>query len=655
MKKITIIAKHSEKETVLKTVQELQKMELVDLETLEEKSELLTYYQRDDRRVNRKELEEKLRLIQETQAYLQAFLPIKGGMKKLKEGRKSYTLVELEQRIEKSSILTVCEEIKTIEIELRELDQLRKRQNEAESFLKKWQKLGFSPKNVDDFRYFVIKVGTVSIDSGLSLKLAIAQQKNSYFEEVYQTRDELGCMIVVDEKDLEAIEKILHHHHFMSLKYGYKLAPKEELVKLQTESAELIQRQNELKKQIEGYQDQVDLLQLGEEYYGNLVQREIAQSLLMNGTRLFILNGWLEEAEISELIEYLKQDVPEDSFVIMDDEIQETEVPHVPTVLKNNPVVAPFETLTEMYSMPKYDDVDPTPLLMPFYMVFFGMMVADVGYGLILLLATLAAQKLFNLDKGLRKNMRFFYLLSYPTIIWGLIYGSFFGYALPFNVLNPQKDVNAILITSVVFGFIQLLFGLCINGTILIRKKKPIEGYVESFSWVGILGGIGLIVLGMLVFNQSIITLAGSVLVGINVVGLLVFSAVQSENKLLGFGGGLYALYGITGYVGDLVSYTRLMALGIAGGSIAQAFNLIIDLFPPVGKFTIGLVLFALLHAINIFLSFLSAYVHGARLQYVEFFGKFYQGGGRGLKPFKTFEKHIYLKKRNSVKTEVKK
>lgn len=147
-------------------------------------------------------------------------------------------------------------------------------------------------------------------------------------------------------------------------------------------------------------------------------------------------------------------------------------------------------------------------------------------------------------------------------------------------------------------------------------------------------------------FPSYAVFLIGASLIGINVFGLLLFSTLGSKNKLVGFGSGLYSLYGITGYVGDLVSYTRLMALGIAGGSIAQAFNLIIDLLPPIAKFTVGILLFALLHSINIFLSFLSAYVHGARLQYVEFFGKFYQGGGRALQPLKTYEKYIYLKKR---------
>lgn len=650
MKKITIIAKQSEKEQVLKSVQELQKMELVDLNTTAAQNEVLSYYQKAVPEDEENKFVETLQLIQETRTYVQGFLPLKSGFKKLKDGRRSLTLAELEAEVQTSSLLAVCEEVRGIKQELHELEQVRKQKSEQESFLLKWQNLPFSPNETETFNHFIVKVGWVSIDSGLSLKVAIAQQKNSYFEEIYQTRDELGCIIVLTDADCEATEKILQQHHFMPLKYPFSAEPKKELATIQQDIADNLERQNALKKHVLRYRAQMDLLELGEEYYGNLVEQKQAQSVLMNGKQLFLLTGWLEADEVAELREYLAEDLTREHFALVEEEISATDIQAVPTVLKNHPLIAPFETLTEMYSLPKYDEVDPTPLLMPFYMVFFGMMAADIGYGLVLLVATVAARKLFNLEKGLKKNVRFFYLLSYPTIVWGLIYGSFFGYALPFHLLDPQKDVNTILITSVVFGFIQLVFGLCVNGTLLMRRKKALEGYLESFSWVGILGGIALIILGMLVTHQPIVTTIGMGLAGINVVGLLIASTVLGENKLLGFGSGLYALYGITGYVGDLVSYTRLMALGVAGGSIAQAFNLIIDLLPPVGKFTIGILLFALLHAINIFLSFLSAYVHGARLQYVEFFGKFYQGGGRGLKPFKAVEKYSDIKKRASEK-----
>ena len=130
----------------------------------------------------------------------------------------------------------------------------------------------------------------------------------------------------------------------------------------------------------------------------------------------------------------------------------------------------------------------------------------------------------------------------------------------------------------------------------------------------------------------------------INIVGILLVSMMSNSNKALGLGLGAYNIYGVTGYIGDVVSYTRLMALAVASANIGMAFNMIVGLLPPIARFTVGLALMLVLHGIKIGLTFLSAYVHSSRLQYVEFFGKFYEGGGRPLSPFKTLEKHIFIK-----------
>lgn len=646
MKKITLIGQHSEKEQLIKSTQELQKLELVNITKLQEKESFLHYYNMDMAVNSQKEIESTLRLIEESYAFIQKFKLKAKGFSNYRIGRKQYEFNEIEQMVESSELLELCEELKIVEKELHHLDQLRKNKNNELDFFTRWKKLTFNPKIREELNYFIILIGTVSVDNGMKLKTNLAEEKDVYLEEIYQARDEMGLVLYFDKLDSAKVEKITQSHHFSSLIYDYPNEPVVELEKCQLNIAAIIEKQNKLKNKVSEYVNQAELLELGIEYYVNLLEREKGKSLVMNGQHLFILSGWLESTKIEEFKTLLSLDIGEESYALIAEEINPAEVSKVPIVLTNNAIVEPFETLTEMYSMPKYDDVDPTPLLMPFYMVFFGMMVADVGYGLLLLIVTFLIQHFLNLDRGIAKNIRFFYLLSFPTILWGAVYGSFFGYTLPFQLLNPQKDVNTILITSVVFGFIQLIFGLCVNGTVLWRKKQIRNGYVESFSWVGILCGIALITLELLVFPSYAVFLIGASLIGINVFGLLLFSTLGSKNKLVGFGSGLYSLYGITGYVGDLVSYTRLMALGIAGGSIAQAFNLIIDLLPPIAKFTVGILLFALLHSINIFLSFLSAYVHGARLQYVEFFGKFYQGGGRALQPLKTYEKYIYLKKR---------
>ena len=165
----------------------------------------------------------------------------------------------------------------------------------------------------------------------------------------------------------------------------------------------------------------------------------------------------------------------------------------------------------------------------------------------------------------------------------------------------------------------------------------------DGFAWQGILLGIILILLGTMILKNNAFVYLGGALAVLSAVCILIIPVFQSSSKAKGIAKGAYNLYGLTGYIGDLVSYTRLMALGISGGSIAAAFNMLVAFMPPAARFSVGILLIIALQALNMFLTLLSAYVHGARLQYVEFFGKFYTGGGRSFKPLKTVEKYVNI------------
>ena len=299
-----------------------------------------------------------------------------------------------------------------------------------------------------------------------------------------------------------------------------------------------------------------------------------------------------------------------------------------------------------MYSVPKYDEIDPTPLLTPFYLLFFGMMVADVGYGLILLFATLAVLKLFKLEEGTKKFVKFFFYLSFPVIGFGLILWVILWGVIKFKgLIDPSKDVNTLLIASVVFGVIQIFFGLGIKAYMLIRIGKYKDAFYDVGSWVITLISVGIVIgAGMIGLSETAKNVAlGFMLFGMALI--ILTGGRQEKGKAARLGWGAYALYGITSYIGDLVSYTRLMAIGLAGGSIAGALNLIITMFPGAAAFLFGPLIFIVGHLLNLGFSLLGAYVHTCRLQYVEYFGKFYEGGGKAFTPFKTNNKYINLKR----------
>ena len=442
----------------------------------------------------------------------------------------------------------------------------------------------------------------------------------------------------------------MEENHFFKLNYVFDSPPEEELKQIRENRDQLQQELKQMKTKLADMkQTEWELMLINETIYAQL-QRMRGQLLLLDERHLFILEGWMEDSKVLLFQQEMSTHVSEEDYAILIEDVKTEEVDKVPIVLHNNSFISPFENITSMYSLPKYDEIDPTPFLTPFYLIFFGMMLADLGYGMLLWAGTMVALKFFNLDKGMKKNMRFFNLLSYATMIWGLIYGSFFGFALPIVPLSTTEDVNTILVMSVIFGVIQMLVGLGIKTYLNLRVKDFYAAISDGIGWIAIFIGIILLLLGNMIIPSPVLVTTGAVVAIGGALAIIVASSLGSDNKALGAGAGLYNLYGITGYIGDVVSYTRLMALGVSGGSIALAFNMIIGFLPTGARFTIGILLFMVLHAVNFGLSALSAYVHGARLIFVEFFGKFYEGGGKALNPLRTSEEYIALK--NNIETE---
>lgn len=643
MKKLTLLAEHSHKENVLKSVQEMQSLEVIPLaEKLEES--LLASFTTETSSVSQTDLSTKLQDIEYAIAYLNDYVPQPGLLEKLKTKREVLTLNELEQHVEKIDTDDLLKQVAEKEQNINRLEEHIKDLKQEEEFLRKWRPLNFMPKEVDGFKFMHVLAGSIDVEHAAPLVEALKENGKIYFDEIYRRSDEIAYLIIMPKEELESFEQAISQYSFRELKYEYDVLPEDALYKnllLQKEKADAIKSlKKEMKKWTSLYRD----LELGEEYYYNVSEREKAKELLVNSPHLFLLTGWIEEQKVDNLLKNVMEDVGEDEVVVLTDDIQVEEYKEVPVVLENNELIRPFEMITEMFSYPKYDEADPTPHMMPFFVVFFGMMSADLGYGILLWAITLIVLKSFNIEGGTGRFLKFLHINSYSTMAFGLFFGSIFGGELPFSVLSLQDDVLLVMVLSVVLGVVQLIYALVLNGVIKNKQNDKASSYVDGFAWAMILVGISMWVLGSMVINSSLLAQAGIIVAVVNAIGILVVSTLANSNKALGVGLGLYNLYGVSGYVGDIVSYTRLMALAVASANIGMAFNMIVGLLPPIARFSVGLVLMLGLHVINIGLTFLSAYVHTSRLQYVEFFGKFYEGGGKPLTPLKTLEKHIYIK-----------
>ena len=648
MNKVMLIAPTEKQNDLLDAIQELQSLEVTSLEQAKELfiQKSIVLKDADEQEVNT--LQQQFEGINAAIAFVEKNQKQPSMIQKLKIAREQFTLSELQEEVSKWNTDELVQHVENIRSSLRKKEDELKELREKETLLRKWSVLDFYPKDIFKYPYTKTKMGVIpqAVDNAYLEIL-----KNSELisvHEVYHTREEIGLLVTYPRKAQLEAKTELAKAHFSIVWYAFEEAPSIELKKnLETQKAVVEAK----KKVLDDLQEEKDLLrklQLSAEVTYNELQKEQAKNELVNGEHVFVLQGWMTTKAVEEVEMQLEEKLGEGEYVFLPLEISKEEYEEVPTVLENNAFLQPFENLTEMYGLPKYGELDPTPYTAPFYLAFFGMMAADLGYGALLWLGTFIMLKFFHFDKGMKRNLKFFHLLSYPVMIWGIIFGSAFGADLPFQPLSLSNDLITIMILSIIFGVIQIMVGLSLGAYSNLKKKAYADAYTSHLGWLAIITGIILYVLGSMVLNISWIATIGSSIAIIAAVAIVVVTVLTSENKWGGLASGLYNLYGISGYVADVVSYTRLMALAVSGGSIASAFNMLVGFLPPVARFTAGIFLIVALQGLNIFLSFLGAYVHGLRLQFVEFFGKFYDGGGHALKPFKTYEKYVDMKQQKS-------
>ena len=423
-----------------------------------------------------------------------------------------------------------------------------------------------------------------------------------------------------------------------------------ELSRLDAEQAKMV---GEAKSLLSHYDE---LLALHDEFSASRARVSV-QGQFARTEKVFALQGWVKEKEASILKQRLESTSP--LLAVSFEDPGPADAP--PVVLENSRLFEPFEMVTTIYGLPKYSETDPTPLLAPFFFVFFGLALSDAAYGLILIIASVYAIRKFDMPWSHKKLFRLLAFCGVSTVMVGAALGSWFGnlydllppwlgffkqFRNALFLFDPLEDPLRMLIISLALGIVQVWFGIAIKMRATIRQSGLVTGLLDQGTWLFLLGSLIFMVLAAAGVVPRTLSSVASRMAQL---GALLVVAAQGRNARSWISKplvGLYGLYGIIGYFSDVLSYARLLALGLATGVIANVVNQMATLVKPIPMVGPLLMLPVLVggHLFNFVINILGSFIHSGRLQFVEFFTKFFEGGGRTFRPFRKESKYTAIR-----------
>lgn len=561
----------------------------------------------------------------------------KGFLDKITAQKPALSFEEREE-ILKSDYLPVLERLEKIEAEKNELlSHLKFVQKETE-FLLPLAGLELPVSAFKSANLIEVMVGTLPLSRSEDLA-DLTEETTLWYEVIGSEKRVCFLLLFVLKEDKDLIDEKLKEIEFIPL---YIAEPTFAKAKEEDRVLDIIEKD---RREIEAKRRKI--IELDEEARKMIVHRErlaklydilhnerekVSASRLLGETEKTVyLEGWIRSEDIPRLRSALARSAEECEIYTR----PPLEGEDAPVILENPRPAEPFEVVTKLYGLPHRDSVDPTVPLAPFFFVFVGLCVSEAGYGLVMAILSLLYLKFAKPKGNALKFFKLLLLLGISNIILGTLVGGWFGFPVRrLLIIDPLTEPLSFLILSLVLGFIQVWFGTLLKLIIQLKKKSYLEAIFVQGGWLLLLPSL----VAYFITKQTlwgILALAGA--------SGIVFFASPKRNPLARFFGGLYSLYDISRYLGDVLSYSRLLALGLATSVIAMVVNTLARTalsIPWVGWLFAALV-FVGGHLFNLAISFLGGFVHSMRLQFVEFFTKFFQAGGKAFKPFRLESKFV--------------
>lgn len=665
MQRFSICALKKKRKAILEELQAFGALE-VNVSFPEEEEHSL---QKMDTVESRQTFDKNAALADNALEVLQEFAPEKTSMFASLEGKALIDKSVYDETAErKDEIIHTANEILGLKKKLAENKAaIVKVENQIEA-LTPWLDLDV-PMDIQGTKDAAVLIG--SINSQVTLediytKIAEAQPDLEAMDvQIISSDSDQTCIAAVClKKDVKEFEKALRSIGFSRPAQNIRKIPREYKQELQENAARIAEENEKIESQIKEMAVARDDLKLISDYFRVRAQKYEVLGQLPQSRDTFFISGYIPQKKVDTLRKKLESeyDIVIDVEDIPDDE-------EAPVLLENNKIAGSVEGVLESYGLPQKGEIDPSAIMSVFYIFFFGLMLSDAAYGLIVFIAcTIVLKKFPRMSEGMQKAIRMFKYCGLSTLFWGLMFGGIFGDAVavisrvflgkevivPPLWFEPLKDPMKLLIYSLAFGVIHLFTGLGIKGYLCVKEKKYLDFFCDVVLWYMLLIGLILMLLPSqifvsmtqmnIVFPPAVAMLSKVLAIG-GALGIVLMSGRSSKNFGLRIALGAYDLYNITGWLSDVLSYSRLLALGLATGVIASVVNQMGSMFGSgIVGFIAFLIVFVVGHSMNMAINLLGAYVHTNRLQFVEFFGKFYEGGGRPFNPFKQETKYVDIK-----------
>ena len=620
MDKFNLLAFDSDRQNLLDILQNFNYVHFNDLVLADEDKDYLTEVRETSRIA---ELDERLNKVNYTIEVIEDY--VKDLPEELNPKLSYMSLAEINKRGENFGFDLIYEKLKEL-LENREKlvskrDSLTGRVND----LSPWKDIDVNLDNLYSSDRFYLETGTINDKFYEDLQKRLVE-KNLDGTLVYKLGEEEGNYNVVAISNLEYEEEfkeILREFGFSRVKIDAEDNVASYLPALSADRDDMNKEIDLVDDDIKDLKKYLADLRIYQSYILNSRKKEASGENFLKSSKMNIIEGYVPSDKSKEFKQEMKDLL--DNRYILDLIEADKDDPNVPIILENNKFVAPYESVVETYALPKYNEMDPSGVLSIFYTIFTGFMIGDLGYGLLAVLAILFLLKKKEFPKSTESTLQLFLRISVSTCIWGIIFGSFFGGIIdvPFGWIDTTNDIDSLILISLIIGGISLFFALGLKAYMAIRDGDYPAVFFDVISWYMAVGGA----IAYILTKEDIAKWI--MIIGMVTIVLFTGRAVKSWGGRLA--SGAYELYGITGWIGDFASFLRLMALVLSGSFVAYSVNLIVGMVTAGGGIISiigGAIIFVVFQLFNMFLSYLSAYVHSLRLVYVEMFNKFYEGGG---------------------------